>query len=130
MEARFDALVNQHTGFPSIDGVLKEMRASRTDLLRVLPRPKVPLHNNTSEAHLRDYVITRKIRGGTRSEEGRRCRDTFATLKKTCRCLGVSFWEYLVDRVRGLQQIPRLAALIRQRQAEEQAARNVAAVPT
>ena len=130
LETRFDAMVNQHTGFPSIDGVLKDMRAHRVDMLRILQRPKVPLHNNTSEAHLRDYVITRKIRGGTRSDEGRRCRDTFATLKKTCRCLGVSFWEYLVDRVRSLAQVPRLADLIRQRQAENQAARNVAAAPT
>ena len=45
----------------------------------------------------------------------RRCRDTFASLKKTCRKLGVRFWDYLQDRVRGLGQIPRLAELIRQK---------------
>jgi len=33
---------------------------------------------------------------------GRRCRDTFATLKKTCRKLGVSFWEFPRDRVWGV----------------------------
>jgi len=36
-------------------------------------------------------------------------------LKKTCRKLGVRFWDYLQDRVRGLGQIPRLSELIRQR---------------
>ncbi len=35
---------------------------------------------------------------GTRSDEGRKCRDTFISLKKTCRKLGVSFWQYLTDR--------------------------------
>lgn len=115
LEVRFDALVDQRTGYPSIDGVLKEMRAHRADLLRVLERPEVPLHNNAMESDIREFVKRRKLSGGTRNEAGRRCRDTFASLKKTCRKLGVRFWDYLQDRVRGLRQIPRLAELIRQK---------------
>ena len=126
---RFDDLVAQRTDYPSIDGVLKGMAADRAKLLRVLERPEVPLHNNLSEGHIRDYVKKRKISGSTRSESGRRARDTFASLKKTCRRLGVNFWEYLQDRVRGLGRFPRLADLIR-RKAEEAAARKVpAALP-
>jgi hypothetical protein len=120
--ARFETLVNQRTDFPSINSALKEMRSHQGDLLRVLQRPEVPLHNNTSEAHIRDYVKKRKISGSTRSDAGRRCRDTFASLKKTCRRLGVIFWDYLQDRVRGLNQIPQLADLLRQRVATFQAA--------
>jgi hypothetical protein len=128
LEARFDALCMQRTGFPSIDGVLEGMRAHRAALLRVLDRPEVPLHTNLSEGHLRDYVKKRKISGGTRSESGRQARDTFASLKKTCRELGVNFWAYLQDRVRGVGQIPRLTEMIR-RKAEEMAARKAAAAP-
>ena len=102
------------------------MRAHRAALLRVLDRPEIPLHTNLSESHLRDYVKKRKISGSTRSELGRQARDTFASLKKTCRELGVNFWAYLQDRVRGVGQIPRLAELIR-RKAEETAARKAAA---
>jgi hypothetical protein len=126
LESRFDALCGQRTGFPSIDGVLEGMEGHRSALLRVLARPEVPLHTNLSERHLRDYVKKRKISGGTRSEWGRQARDTFASLKKTCRELGVNFWAYLQDRVRRAGQIPRLADLIRQ-QAEETAARKAAA---
>ena len=86
----------------------------------------VPLHTNRSEGHLRDYVKKRKISGGTRSEWGRRARDTFASLKKTCRELGVNFRAYLQDRVRGAGQVPRLADLIG-RKAEETAARKAGA---
>jgi hypothetical protein len=130
LEARFDALCAQRTGFPSIDGVLEGMRAHRGALLRVLDRPAVPLHTNLSEGHLRDYVKKRKISGSTRSELGRQARDTFASLKKTCRELGVNFWAYLQDRVRGVGQVPRLAALIG-RKAEETAARKARpALPT
>src|SRR5205085_3859486 len=97
-------------------------------LLRVLQRREVPLHNNASESDIRDYVKKRKISGSTRSEDGRRCRDTFASLKKTCRKLGIRFWDYLRDRIRGLGQIPRLGDLIRQRAAEA-IVRNAQAVP-
>jgi len=113
LEARFEALVQQRTGYPNINGVLKEMRDHKADLLRVLERPDIPLHNNALESIIREFVKRRKISGGTRSDAGRRCRDTFASLKKTCRKLGVRFWDYLQDRVRGLGQIPRLADLIR-----------------
>ena len=119
----------QRTGFPSIDGVLKGMSTHRAALLRVLERPEVPLHTNLSEGHLRDYVKTRKISGGTRSELGRQARDTFASLKKTCRELGVNFWAYLQDRVRGVGQIPRLAELIRRKAEETPARRAAAALP-
>ena len=84
-------------------------------LLLVLQRPEVPSHNNLSEGHVRDYVKKRKISGSTRSDSGRRARDTFASLKKTCRRLGVNFWEYLQDRVQGLGKVPRPADLIRQK---------------
>ena len=128
LEARFDALVEPQTGYPSINGPLKEMRDHRADLLRVLERPEVPLHNNAEESDIREFVKRRKISGGTRSEAGRRCRDTFASLKKTCRKLGIRFWDYLQDRVRGFNQVPRLADLIRQK-AQEATAKKAAAVP-
>jgi hypothetical protein len=124
LEGRFDAVVEQRTGYPSIDGVLKEMRDHRADLLRVLERPEVPLHNNAMESDIREFVKRRKVSGGTRNEAGRRCRDTFASLKKTCRKLGVRFWDYLQDRVRGLGQMPRLADLIRQQAQAATAAPN------
>jgi hypothetical protein len=130
LEARFDLLTGQKTDYPTTIGhALKEMRDHKADLLRVLERPEVPLHNNGTESIIRGYVTTRKISGSTRSAAGRRCRDTFASLKKTCRKLGVSFWAYLQDRLGGLGRIPRLAALIRQRAAEGQAAGIGAAVP-
>lgn len=115
LQGRFETLVAQRTGYPSIDGVLKEMRDHQADLLRVLERPVVPLHNNAMESDIREFVKRRKISGGTRSDAGRRCRDTFASLKKTCRKLGIRFWDYLQDRVRGLGQIPHLAEVIAQR---------------
>jgi transposase IS66 family protein len=128
LRARFDALCAWRTGIPSVDKVLREMALHKADLLRVLSRPEVPLHNNTTERHIREYVTRRKVSGGTRSAAGRRARDTFASLKKTCRCLGVNFWQYVQDRIAGEGVIPRLAELVRRR-AEGAAAGDVVAVP-
>jgi hypothetical protein len=52
--ARLDALCAARTGYPSVDAVLTEMAAHRAELLRVLERPEVPLHNHVSESHLRE----------------------------------------------------------------------------
>jgi hypothetical protein len=121
LEYRFDLLVEQKADYASINQVLAEMRVHKADLLRVLEHPEVPLHNNGTESDIRDYVKKRKISGGTRSDTGRRCRDTFTSLKKTCRKLQVSFWSFLQDRLCGLGKTPRLSELIRQRAVEKSA---------
>jgi hypothetical protein len=113
---RFDAIFTQQTRFATLNRILKGIHRNKAELLRVLERPAIPLHTNGSETDLRDYVKKRKISGGTRSDEGRRCRDTFASLKKTCRKLGISFWEYLTDRLGvGKQTIAPLPDIVRER---------------
>jgi hypothetical protein len=53
-----------------------------------------------------DTYLWRKISGETRSERGRRCRDTVASLKKTCRKLGISCWDDLHERIGQVGAIP------------------------
>jgi hypothetical protein len=130
LEARFDTLVGQRTGYPNVNQVLNSMREMKADLLRVLEHPEIPLHNNAEESDIREFVKRRKISGGTRSAAGRRCRDTFASLKKTCRKLGICFWDYLKDRVAGLGRLPRLADVIRQKIQEAAAKKPTAPSPS
>jgi hypothetical protein len=112
LSIRFDEIFNQSSCFESLDQVLARLKRRKAELLLVLEKPELPLHNNASEQDIREFVKKRKISGSTRSEDGRRCRDTFASLKKTCRKLGVSFWNYLRDRVSSKNQIPQLGQLI------------------
>ncbi len=115
LEARFDELFTTPTCFVSLNLALKRIHKNKSELLLVLDRPYIPLHNNLSERDIREYVKKRKISGSTRSERGRQCRDTFTSLKKTCRKLKISFWHYLNDRVSGRFEIPPLSELIRQK---------------
>lgn len=98
-----------------LNAALRRIANNKRELLLALERPDVPLHNNDSERDIREYVKKRKISGSTRSDDGRRCRDTFTSLKKTCRKLGISFWEYLNDRVLKTSKIQPLPDIIRAR---------------
>jgi hypothetical protein len=83
LEQRFDDICNTQICFTTLNKALKRMHKNKEELLLALERPDLPLHNNLSEGDIREYVKRRKISGGTRSENGRRGRDTFASLKKT-----------------------------------------------
>lgn len=115
LQARFDAVFTQKTRYATLNRLLRRIHLNKSELLLVLERPEVPLHTNGSERDIRDHVKKQKISGGTRSELGRQCRDTFSSLKKTCRKLGVSFWDYLTDRISCSDHIPPLPHLLEQR---------------
>ncbi len=118
LQARFDTIFTQKTRFETLNRMLKRIYRNKSELLLVLDHPDIPLHTNGSEGDIRDYVKKKKVSGGTRSDLGRRCRDTFASLKKTCRKLGISFWDYLSDRVSGSNNIPLLPEIVCQRLAD------------
>jgi hypothetical protein len=115
MRARFDRIFTRSTGYVMLDRLLARLHKQKADLLRVLKRPEIPLHTNGSENDIRAVVTKRKISGGTMSEAGRQTRDVMLGLMKTCRKLGVSFFEYLGHRlgVEGAPPVPPLAALVR-----------------
>lgn len=94
--------------------MIKELKAKKDKLLLVLHRPEASLHNNDSERDIKEYVKRRKISAGTRSENGKRARDTFLSLKKTCRKLGISFWGYLLDRLTNANNILPLSLIMEQ----------------
>lgn len=116
MAARFDAIFTSRTGFASLDRLLARIHADRADLLRVLDHPDIPLHTNSSENDIRAHVTRRKLSGGTRSDDGKCARDAMLGLMKTCRKLGVSFWDYLGNRIGGEHApfVPALADILRQ----------------
>jgi hypothetical protein len=98
ISSRFDNIFQQKTAYVTLNRSLRRLYKLKNKLLLVLKRPDIPIHINGSEGDIRDYVKKRKVSGGTRSDVGQQCRDTFASLKKTCRKLGLSFWQYLFDR--------------------------------
>jgi hypothetical protein len=114
LQTRFDNIFTRKTGFVTLDRLLARLHANKSELLMVLERPEIPLHTNGSENDIRCHVTRRKLSGGTRSDDGRDCRDTFLSLAKTCAKLGIPFWDYLADRlgVPGAPAVPSLPELV------------------
>ena len=117
LRTRFDAIVCRATTWSELNAALGRMAAKKADLLRALERPDIPLHTNTAERDFRDWATKRKISAGTRGELGKRCRDTFLSLKSTCKKLGVRFWSYLQDRIQKSGKILSLPELVRKKAA-------------
>ena len=117
LKARFDRIFTRQTGFVTLDRLLKRLHANKAELLKVLERPEIPLHTNGSENDIRCHVTKRKVSGGTRSDPGRDCRDGFLGLARTCKKLGVAFWDYLGARlgVPGQPEVPALAEIVKHR---------------
>jgi len=115
LQKDFDNLCQPIDGFLALNSVLESLKKKKDELLRVLEYPETSLHNNDSERDIREFVKRRKISGSTRSENGKKARDTFLSLKKTCQKLGISFWEYLTDRIKEVKNILPLSQIMQQK---------------
>ena len=111
----FDELFSTVTGYDTLDERIAKTKAKKESMLIVLEHPEIPLHNNSAELAARKRVRRRKISFGTRSEDGTKAWDTFATLEATAKKLGVSFFEYIYDRISNAYKMPSLAHLISRR---------------
>lgn len=112
LTGEFDELFSTVSGYDALDERIAKTKAKKESLLMVLEHPEIPLHNNAAELAARKQVRRRKISFGTRSEDGTKAWDTFATLEATAKKLGVSFYEYIYDRISMAYRMPSLADLI------------------
>jgi len=112
LDEKFDALFSTVTGYDALDERIAKTKAKKPFLLMVLEHPEIPLHNNPAELGARRRVRYRKISYGTRSKNGTKARDTFATIAATAKKHDVSFYAYIYDRVSEAYKMPSLADLI------------------
>ena len=118
LTAAFDTLFTTTTDYWALNDRIAKTRTRQAVLLAVLAHPEIPLHNNLAELGARQRVRKRDISFGPRTAEGAKAWDTFMSLADTTRKLGVSFYHYIHDRIRGTGAIPPLADLIAERAAD------------
>jgi hypothetical protein len=115
LEAEFDRLFSTVTGYAALDARIAKTREKKASLLMALQHPEIPLHNNPAEWEVRRRVRKRDVSFGPRTADGVRAWDTFMSLAATTRKLGISFYQYIHDRISKANQIPPLASLIETR---------------
>ncbi len=118
LEKEFDRLFSTCTGYDALDARIAKTREKKASLLMVLRYPEIPLHNNPVELEARQRVRKRDISFGPRTQEGVKAWDTFMSLVATTKKLGISFHQYVHDRVSKAGQVPSLASLIEARALE------------
>ena len=66
LQERFDQIFTTHTCYEALNQALKRIHKNKPELLIVLERPDVPLHNNTSETDIRlpSSPMSAKLTGG------------------------------------------------------------------
>lgn len=111
----FDTLFSQTSDYEQLNDRLAKTLAHKERLLVVLDHPEVPLHNNPAELGARQRVRKRDVSFGPRSKTGRVAWDAFMTVAETAKKLGVSFYQYVRDRVAQTNEMPALADIIRSR---------------
>ena len=124
LEAEFETLFTREVRYAPLARCLERTLANRDRLLLVLRRPEIPLHNNGTELAVRQRVRRRDVSFGPRSEAGRRAWDVYQSLAATVEKLGLSFFEYLRDRIGQLGRLPPLATLVAVRAEELQVGRS------
>ncbi len=113
MRSEFWEIFGTLSGYEELDRRKRLTAAKMKELLLVLEHPELPLHNNPAELGARTMVLRRNISYGTQTEYGTKAWDTFMSLVATTRKLGVSFFEYVRDRITGTENIESLATMIR-----------------
>ena len=114
LRREFYRLFHSETGYQQLDERKRLTAAKISELLLVLDYPELPLHNNPAELGARTMVQRRNISYATQTLEGTKAWDIFMSLVATTRKLGISFFEYMRDRISQLGNIPSLATLIRE----------------
>lgn len=113
--AEFKVLFATETGYPALDERIAKSRTKQEDLLMVLRYPELPLHNNGSELEARVQARKRDVSLHTMTEDGTQANDTFLTIVRTAKKLGVNPYDYIYDRVSGRFLLPSLADLIKEK---------------
>jgi len=116
----FETLFSITTGYDALDDRIAKTKAKQDALLMVLKHPEIPLHNNPAELEGRRRARKRDVSFGPRTEDGKKAWDTFLSLAATAKKLGVSFYQYIHDRVTTANKIPPLADLIAQQAQQRQ----------
>jgi hypothetical protein len=115
LKSKFCELFGTETGYKQLDERKILTAAKVSELLLVLENPELPLHNNPAELAARTMVQRRNISYATQTSEGTKAWDIFMSLVATTRKLGISFFEYMHDRISQSGKIPSLGTIIREK---------------
>lgn len=109
---KFDNLFTMKTKYDDLDERIVKTFAKKNELLLVLDKPYLPLHNNPAEIEVRVEKRKQDISFQTRTNAGTKVKDAGMTIVQTAKKLGVNCYEYFLDRMSGFFKMTSLAEII------------------
>lgn len=101
IEKLFDRITMQITDYADLDKQLRLSRKKREKLLYFLNHPYLPIQNNQCEQDLREFVLIRKISGGTKSVKGDRSIERHLSVIQTAKKQGLPVFQTLHGLLTG-----------------------------
>ena len=103
LAARMDRLLEWKPSDNANRKLLDHLRKERDRdaLFRFLDEPEIDGTNWRAEQAVRPAVVTRKICGGNRTDEGRKTQQTLATVLRTCAQRGLDFCAVVTEVLRS-----------------------------
>ena len=77
LQKEFDRLFQTQTGYAELDDRIAKSGTKKDELLLVLQRPELPLHNNAAELAARSQARSRDVSLQTKSVAGIKAKDTY-----------------------------------------------------
>ena len=109
---KFDHIFTRETYYDSLDERIIKTYSKKHELLLVLEKPHIPLHNNPAECEVRVEKRKQDISFQTRTKRGTTIKDAGMTIVQTAKKLGVNCYKYFHDRISGANKMISLADII------------------
>ena len=109
---KFDHIFTRKTYYDSLDERIFKTYSKKNELLLVLEKPHIPLHNNPAECEVRVEKRKQDISFQTRTKKGTEIKDAGMTIVQTAKKLGVNCYKYFLDRISGAFKMMSLADII------------------
>ena len=97
LSKEFDDLFIPDTDYFQLNQCISKTIEKKQELLTVLKRPEIPLHNNLAELGARRQVRKRDISLHTMTKQGTKNQDAFLTIGQTAIQLGVDVFKYIKE---------------------------------
>jgi hypothetical protein len=99
LKKKFDDIFSMKYSYKDLQNRIDKTKLKKTELLTVLEKPQIPLHNNSSENGARLQKRREDVSLQTKSKNGTKAKDTMLSMIETCRKQSYNSLQYIREKI-------------------------------
>ncbi len=99
LKRKFDDIFSMKYTYQDLQNRIDKTKLKKTELLTVLEKPQIPLHNNSSENGARLQKRREDVSLQTKSKNGTKAKDTMLSMIETCRKQSFNPLKYIRGKI-------------------------------